>query len=114
MAEATAAPSSSAQRPAVAFGIVLLAAGGVFAVTMGARQSMGLFLSVINTTTGLVVVLVFAVFIGLAYLSTVPATAGLVAKFFGTSRMATLFCFVMLSHQPGGLPGAWLGGKAFE
>ena len=60
------------------------------------------------------VVLVFAAFIGLTYLSTVPATAGLVAKFFGTSRMATLFGFVMLSHQIGGFLGAWLGGKAFE
>ena len=60
------------------------------------------------------VVLVFAAFIGLTYLSTVPATAGLVAKFFGTSRMATLFGFVMLSHQLGGFLGAWLGGKAFE
>ncbi len=60
------------------------------------------------------VVLVFAAFIGLTYLSTVPPTAGLVAKFFGTSHMATLFGFVMLSHQIGGFLGAWLGGKAFE
>ena len=60
------------------------------------------------------VVLVFAAFIGLTYLSTVPATVGLVAKFFGTGRMATLFGFVMLSHQLGGFLGAWLGGKAFE
>ncbi len=60
------------------------------------------------------VVLVFAAFVGLTYLSTVPPTAGLVAKFFGTSHMATLFGFVMLSHQIGGFLGAWLGGKAFE
>jgi hypothetical protein len=40
-------------------------------------------------------VLVFAAFIGLTYLSTVPPTAGLVAKFFGTAHMATLFGFVM-------------------
>ena len=60
------------------------------------------------------VVLVFAAFIGLTYLSTVPPTAGLVAKFFGTAHMATLFGFVMLSHQLGGFLGAWLGGKAFE
>src|SRR6478609_9126051 len=37
------------------------------------------------------VVLIFAAFIGLTYLSTVPPTAGLVAKFFGTAHMATLF-----------------------
>ena len=30
----------------LAFWLVLLAAGGIFALTMGARQSMGLFLSV--------------------------------------------------------------------
>ncbi|HEY2188557.1 MAG TPA: MFS transporter, partial [Caldimonas sp.] len=60
------------------------------------------------------VVLVFAAVIGLTYLSTVPPTAGLVAKFFGTGHMATLFGFVMLSHQLGGFLGAWLGGKAFE
>ncbi len=60
------------------------------------------------------VVLVFAAFIGLTYLSTVPPTAGLVAKFFGPAHMATLFGFVMLSHQFGGFLGAWLGGKAFE
>jgi predicted MFS family arabinose efflux permease len=60
------------------------------------------------------VVLVFAAVIGLTYLSTVPPTVGLVAKFFGTAHMATLFGFVMLSHQIGGFLGAWLGGKAFE
>jgi len=37
----------------VAFWLVMLAAGGTFALTMGARQSMGLFLGPINTATGL-------------------------------------------------------------
>ncbi len=60
------------------------------------------------------VVLAFAAIIGLTYLSTVPPTVGLVAKFFGTAHMATLFGFVMLSHQIGGFLGAWLGGRAFE
>jgi hypothetical protein len=45
--------NAGAPKRRVAFWLVLLAAGGVFAVTMGARQSMGLFLSVINSTTGL-------------------------------------------------------------
>ena len=35
------------------FWLVVLAAGGVFALTMGSRQSMGLFLSPLNTATGL-------------------------------------------------------------
>lgn len=60
------------------------------------------------------VVLVFAAAIGFTYLSTVPPTAGLVAKLHGARYMATLFGLVMLSHQVGGFLGAWLGGKAFE
>ena len=60
------------------------------------------------------VVLVFAAVIGLTYLSTVPPTAGLVAKMFGPARMATLFGVVMLAHQVGGFFGAWLGGKGFQ
>ena len=58
--------------------------------------------------------LVFAAAIGLTYLSTVPPTAGLVAKLHGPRYMATLFGLVMLSHQAGGFLGAWLGGWAFE
>jgi predicted MFS family arabinose efflux permease len=59
-------------------------------------------------------VLVFSAVIGVTYLSTVPPTAGLVAKFYGPRYMATLFGLVMLSHQIGGFLGAWLGGKTFE
>lgn len=59
-------------------------------------------------------VLVFAAVMGLTFLSTVPPTAGLVAKFFGTANMATLFGIVMLAHQVGGFLGAWVGGKVFE
>ena len=61
-----------------------------------------------------VVLLLFAAVIGLTYLSTVPPTAGLVAKFYGPQYMATLFGMVMLTHQVGGFLGAWLGGKSFE
>jgi predicted MFS family arabinose efflux permease len=60
------------------------------------------------------VMLVFAAVMGLTFLSTVPPTAGLVAKFFGPVNMATLFGIVMLTHQIGGFLGAWLGGKVFE
>jgi predicted MFS family arabinose efflux permease len=60
------------------------------------------------------VMLVFAAVMGLTFLSTVPPTAGLVAKFFGPANMATLFGIVMLTHQLGGFLGAWLGGKVFE
>jgi predicted MFS family arabinose efflux permease len=60
------------------------------------------------------VVLVFAAVMGLTFLSTVPPTAGLVAKFFGPANMATLFGVVMLTHQLGGFLGAWLGGTVFQ
>jgi MFS family permease len=60
------------------------------------------------------VMLAFAAVMGLTFLSTVPPTAGLVAKFFGTSHMATLFGLVLLVHQVGGFLGAWLGGQVFE
>ncbi len=61
-----------------------------------------------------VVLLVFAAVMGLTFLSTVPPTAGLVAKFFGVQNMAMLFGMVMLTHQVGGFLGAFLGGKVFE
>jgi len=60
------------------------------------------------------VVLAFAAFMGATFLSTVPPTAGLVAKFFGPANMATLFGIVMLAHQVGGFLGAWMGGAVFE
>jgi predicted MFS family arabinose efflux permease len=54
----------------------------------------------------------FAAALGLSWLSTVPPTAGLVAKLFGTRHLATLFGLTLLSHQVGGFFGAWLGGLA--
>ena len=45
-------PHSAQNRPA-ALWLILLAAAGMFALTMGTRQSMGLFLSSLNTATGL-------------------------------------------------------------
>ena len=41
------------RKPQAAFWLVLLAAAGTFAITMGTRQTMGLFLSPLNTATGL-------------------------------------------------------------
>lgn len=54
----------------------------------------------------------FAAALGFSWLSTVPPTAGLVAKLFGTRYLATLFGLTLLSHQIGGFFGAWLGGIA--
>lgn len=54
----------------------------------------------------------FALVLGFTWLSTVPPTAGLVGKLFGTRYLATLFGLTLLSHQTGGFFGAWLGGLA--
>jgi MFS family permease len=59
-------------------------------------------------------ILLFSAVLGFTYLSTVPPTAGLIAKMYGPRWMATLFGIVMLSHQIGGFLGAYLGGKVFE
>ena len=55
---------------------------------------------------------VFAAVLGFTWLSTVPPTAGLVGKLFGTRYLATLFGLTLLSHQIGAFFGAWLGGIA--
>lgn len=60
------------------------------------------------------VMLVFAAVMGVTFLSTVPPTAGLVAKMFGPANMAMLFGVVMLVHQVGGFLGAYLGGRVFQ
>ncbi len=54
----------------------------------------------------------FAAGLGLTWLATVPPTASLVGKLFGTRYLATLFGLTLLSHQVGGFLGAWLGGVA--
>ena len=78
-----------------------------------AARALAVLLFLLAPKTG-TVMLVFAAAMGLTFLSTVPPTAGLVAKFFGTRHMAMLFGIVMLTHQVGGFLGAWLGGRVFE
>lgn len=55
---------------------------------------------------------VFAAGLGLTWLATVPPTASIVGKLFGTRYLSTLFGLTLLSHQIGGFLGAWLGGLA--
>jgi predicted MFS family arabinose efflux permease len=57
---------------------------------------------------------IFAVTTGLTWLATVPPTAGLVGKLFGTQYLATLFGLTLLTHQVGAFLGAWFGGLAMQ
>ena len=59
-------------------------------------------------------VIVFSFLIGLAWLSTVPLTTGLVAQLFGIRYLATLFGLVFVGHQLGSFLGAWLGGYVYD
>lgn len=52
----------------------------------------------------------FAAGLGFTWLATVPPTAAIDGKLFGTRFLATLFGLTLLSHQIGGFLGAWLGG----
>jgi predicted MFS family arabinose efflux permease len=52
--------------------------------------------------------------LGFSWLATVPPTAGLVGKLFGTRYLTTLFGLTLLTHQIGGFLGAWLGGVAMS
>ena len=56
----------------------------------------------------------FAVALGILWLSTVPATNGIVAQVFGVRYMAMLSGFTFFSHQIGSFLGAWLGGLLFD
>jgi MFS family permease len=56
----------------------------------------------------------FGAAMGLMWLSTVPATNGIIAVMFGTRWLATLAGLAFLSHQVGGFLGVWLGGIVFD
>lgn len=73
--------------------------------------AIALFVLLPTTPTS---VILFALAMGLLWLSTVPPTSGLVAVMFGTRYMATLFGVVFFSHQVGAFLGVWLGGLLYE
>lgn len=77
-----------------------------------AARGVGVAVFLIAPKTELTILL-FSVWMGLTWLATVPPTAGLVGKLFGTRYLATLFGVTLFSHQVGGFFGAWLGGIAF-
>ncbi len=68
--------------------IITLAAAGILMVTMGARQSLGLFVSPLNTTTGLgVATISFALAIGQFTWGAIQPVAGAVADRYGPGKV---------------------------
>ncbi len=80
-------------------------------IYLGRAVAITLFL--IGPKTELAVWLFGASF-GILWLATVPLTSGLVGDVFGARYMATLFGFVMFSHQIGAFFGAWFGGLSYD
>ena len=99
--------------------------GSLLAGALGQRYRMKWLLTLLYAGRALIIGLfllapksaltfyLFAAALGFTWLATVPPTAGLVGKLFGTRYLATLFGLTLLSHQVGGFFGAWLGGLAF-
>jgi MFS family permease len=58
--------------------------------------------------------IIFAIAMGLLWLSTVPPTAALVSTMFGTRYMGMLYGVVFFSHQVGSFFGVWLGGVFYD
>jgi predicted MFS family arabinose efflux permease len=59
-------------------------------------------------------VYLFAMALGVLWLSTVPPTNSIVAHMFGVRYLAMLSGFTFFSHQIGSFLGAWLGGMLYD
>jgi len=96
--------------------------GSLYAGYLGTKYRMKYILAWIYISRALMIMIyllspkteiifyVFSIAIGFTWLATVPPTAGIVGKLFGTKYLATLFGLTLLSHQIGGFFGAYLGG----
>ena len=100
--------------------------GSLAAGFIGQHYSKPIFLALIYLGRSIVVtaflllpqtpasVIIFAIVMGLLWLSTVPPTNGLVAIMFGTRHLGMLGGVVFLSHQIGSFLGVWLGGYLYD
>ena len=89
---------------------------------LSTKMSKKIILSVIYSLRGLSIIFfiflpasninsfIFGATFGFLWLSTVPATSGIVAHMFGTKYLGVLYGIVFLSHQIGSFFGAYLGG----
>ena len=101
-------------------------AGSLLAGALGSRYQMKYILAAMYGSRAVMIALyllapkteltfyIFAAGLGFTWLATVPPTAGIVGKLFGTRYLATLFGLTLLTHQIGGFLGAWLGGIAMH
>jgi MFS family permease len=80
-------------------------------IYIGRSIAVTAFLLLPQTPTS---VIIFAIVMGLLWLSTVPPTNGLVAIMFGTRHLGMLGGLVFLSHQIGSFLGVWLGGYLYD
>jgi len=60
------------------------------------------------------VVYVFAAWMGLFWLGTVPLTQGLIGQIYGLRYASTLAGIVFLGHQVGSFIGVWMGGYVYQ
>jgi MFS family permease len=100
--------------------------GSLAAGVIGQRYSKPYFLALIYIGRSIAVtaflllpqsplsVIVFAIVMGLLWLSTVPPTNALVAIMFGTRHLGLLGGMVFLSHQIGSFLGVWMGGFLYD
>jgi len=96
--------------------------GSLLSGYLSAKMSKKIILSAIYTLRGISIILfiflpasninafLFGASFGFLWLSTVPATSGIVAHMFGTKYLGLLYGLVFLSHQIGSFFGAYLGG----
>tara|TARA_B100001142_G_scaffold54422_1_gene52770 strand:- start:1828 stop:3048 length:1221 start_codon:yes stop_codon:yes gene_type:complete len=96
--------------------------GSLLSGYLSTKISKKIILSVIYLLRGVSIILfislpasnisafLFGASFGFLWLSTVPATVGIVAHIFGTKYLGLLYGIVFLSHQIGSFFGAYLGG----
>ena len=100
--------------------------GSLLSGYLSSKRSKKLILSAIYFLRGISIIafiflppstissIIFGASFGLLWLSTVPATSGMVAHIFGTRYLGLLYGLVFLSHQIGSFFGAYLGGLFYD
>ena len=100
--------------------------GSLLSGYLSTKMSKKIILSAIYLLRGISIVLfiflpasnisafIFGASFGFLWLSTVPATSGIVAHLFGTKYLGMLYGIVFLSHQVGSFFGAYLGGLFYD